>query len=208
MERKMRETSLKQTTPETIVVPARKPETTPSPSVEQKPVMAERKPERPQAPEKQPEAEVSRPQSIKEVLEARQPAQPEKPPELPRLDFEQPKPVERFDQEDILAAAEKLAERANDGSTHEIFDERRHEIKDDKTSPLAAAGVASQSVIEPAQQQTFVNPGTSVTGSSVGAQTPSNTETDSKAGLVSQRSALWTALVIGVIFAVMLILFR
>ncbi len=208
MERKMRETTLRQPVAEKIVTPPRRPEQSPTPAVERRPVMPTTKPERPQAPEKQPEAEVSRPQSIKEVLEARQPVQPEKAPELPKLDFEQPKPVERFDQEDILAAAEKLAERANDGTTHEIFDERRHEIKDDKTSPLAAAGVASQSVIEPAPQQTFVSPAPPVSGSTDAARTPSVAETDAKAGLLSQRSALWTALVIGVVFAVMLILFR
>lgn len=208
MERKMRETSLKQSAPETVVATPRKPEAAPSRVAEQRPIPTERKPERLQQPEKKPETDVSHPQSIKEVLEARQPVQSEKSPEPPSLSFEQSKPVERFDQEDILAAAEKLAERANDGSTHEIFDERRHEIKDDKTSPLAAAGVVSQGVIEPAQQQAFVSPSTHATGSSVSARTQPDTDTDEKSGLLSQRSALWTALVVGVVFAVMLILFR
>ncbi|MBP7807465.1 hypothetical protein KA047_03140, partial [Candidatus Saccharibacteria bacterium] len=63
-------------------------------------------------------------------------------------------------------------------------------------------------VIEPTRQQTFVSPATPVNTSSVGAQTPSHTDANSKAGLLSQRSALWTALVVGVVFAVMLILFR
>ncbi len=208
MERKMRETALRQPVAERIVTPPRRPEQSSTHTAERRPVMPTTKPERPRAPEKQPEPEVSHPQSIKEVLEARQPVRAERPPEPPKLDFEQPKPVERLDQEDILVAAEKLAERANDGTTHEIFDERRHEIKDDKTSPLAAAGVASQGIIEPPQQQTFVNPTAQAPTRLVNAQGSSDTKPDSKAGLLSQRSALWTALVIGVVFAVMLILFR
>lgn len=107
-------------------------------------------------------------------------------------------------QEDIIATAERLAKQAETNETHEIYDERWHEIKDPKTAPQQQA-----SVHETLDTSPFVPPLGATNGVNPSQQRqagvdPLSATTQDDRGKPS-LNGLWAMLVIGVIVGILLL---
>jgi hypothetical protein len=147
---------------------------------------------------------IDRPQSVKEVLETKQ-IQREQMPNLADLQHKPQKAeLSSFESDDIIAAAEKLANQAElKDIAHEVYDERWHEVKDPKAAgtrtnvqrddqlptPMATASVAqSQYSVNGGQQQP--------------RQATATTQDDTNR---PSLNGLWAALIVGVIAGIVLI---
>lgn len=153
----------------------------------------------------------SKPQPIGEILSKSRVEQKEKraAPSIAELErARQLQPKEEYQNKDILEVAEQLATRANERAiSHETFDERWHEIKDvndnaqnSVTSDVLFGGVSlprqemhgqQQSVQQPTSPEFMVDP------------SQKSSQNDNRRLPVS---GLWTALVVGVVVALIVII--
>lgn len=154
----------------------------------------------------------SKPQPIGEILsQSRTEQAKEKSPTPSIAELErthQMPPKEQYQNKDILEVAEQLATRANERAiSHETFDERWHEIKDvsddaqssgssdvllgDTSLPSRGMQSQQQSVTQPISPEFMVDP------------SRKSSQNDNKKIPVS---GLWTALVVGVVVALIVII--
>jgi hypothetical protein len=157
--------------------------------------------------------EETRPQSVKEVLEARQKpeiAADKKITPLQELIQQEESHQDRtYENEDIFKVVEQMAEQTDESIAHEVFDERRHEIKDRDSSADAAALPKGTTIQSHATQDAGIYAQSTALPSQLDQRAPTNMaptapDDDLQPGTLI---AIWVALVIGIIAAIILIVF-